>query len=976
MNIQELAAYELVEEKELQDIKSNGYLLRHKKSGARISVVSNEDDNKVFYIAFRTPPENSTGVTHIIEHSVLCGSDRFPVKDPFVELAKGSLNTFLNAITYPDRTVYPVASCNEKDFQNLMHVYLDAVFHPNIYRKEEIFKQEGWHYELEGKEEPITINGVVYNEMKGAFSSPEGVLDRMILNSLFPETAYRHESGGDPEVIPELTYDYFLDFHSRFYHPSNSYIYLYGNMDIEAKLKFLDEEYLSRYDAITLDSDIQPQPAFHMPVEINKNYSLSSSESEKDHTYLSYNAVIGKVLDKKLCMAFDVLDYALINAPGAPLKKVLIDAGIGKDIMGGYDDTTLQPIFSVVAKNANYEDKEKFLRIIRETLEEQVKSGINKKALRAGLNSAEFKFREADFGSYPKGLIYGLDCMETWIYDDSKPFAQLEALDAFAFLKSQAETGYFEELIQKYLLDNNHSSVVCILPEKGLNAKTEEALARKLATYKESLSNAEIEQLISDTAALKEYQDEPSTKEDLEKIPLLTRADIKKEAAPFDHEEEYYKDTLLLKHEMFTGGIIYLNFLFDLANIKQEDVPYLGLIKAVLGYVDTEKHTYADLANEINLSTGGISSYISVYPKLSAYGDLTAKFEVRAKLLPEKLEETLSLIKEILKESSFDDEKRLYEIIAQVKSRLQMSLSSAGHSVSAIRAMSYFSKSAKYNDMTGGIDLYRLIAEIEEHFDEKKSFVIEKLKSLLTAIFRAENMMVSITAEEKDIKSVKEKLPEFKECLYTQPAETQCVTQSCVITLEKRNEGFKDASQVQYVTRAGNFTEKGLKYTGALRVLKVILSYDYLWLNIRVKGGAYGCMSGFSRVGDCYLASYRDPNLKKTNEVYENAPEYIKNFTASERDMTKYVIGTISELDTPLNPFAKGLRSTSAYLSGLTYAMIQQERDEIIGAAAEDIRKLSDIVTAILSDDVICVIGSEEVLEAENEMFDHLVDLY
>lgn len=972
MKFQGLDAYELIREEKLADVNSIGYLFRHKKSGARISVVSNDDENKVFYIAFRTPPADSTGVTHIIEHTVLCGSDKFPVKDPFVELVKGSLNTFLNAITYPDKTVYPVASCNDKDFQNLMHVYLDAVFHPNIYKKEEIFKQEGWHYELESEDAPITINGVVYNEMKGAFSSPEGVLDRVILNSLFPDTAYQHESGGDPEVIPELTYENYLNFHQKYYHPCNSYIYLYGDMDIEEKLQFIDEEYLSDYEEISLDSAIQMQKPFDHPVEVTKEYSIASSESEEDNTYISYNAVIGTTLDKKLCMSFDVLDYVLLNAPGAPLKKALLDAGIGKDIMGSYDDGTLQPLFSIVAKNANYEDKDRFVAVIRKTLQEQVDQGLNKKALLAGINSNEFKFREADFGSYPKGLIYGLDCMDSWLYDDNEPFLYLEAIEVFRFLKEQVETDYFEKLIQTYLLDNTHVSVTSILPKQGLNAKNEAALAKKLQAYKDSLSKEEVQQLIADTAHLKQYQDEPSPKEDLEKIPMLTRADMKKEAAPFQNEEEYFSDTLLLKHTMFTGGITYLNLMFDLGGIAEEDVPYLGLLKAVLGYVDTKEHSYADLANDINLVTGGIASYISVYPRLKNYGDFTAKYEIRAKLLAEKTKETFALIKEILSSSSLADERRLYEIVAQVKSRLQMSLSSGGHSVSAIRAMSYFSKSAKYNDMTGGIALYRLVAEIEEHFDKKKEAFAAKLSELMQKIFCKENLMISITAEEAGTEAVKKQLDDFTSCLNPKQEEVSAKAIVC----EKKNEGFLDASQVQYVSRAGNFSQKGYAYTGTLRILKVILSYDYLWLNVRVKGGAYGCMSGFNRTGDCYFASYRDPNLEKTNEIYEHTPEYLESFDVDERDMTKYIIGTISELDTPLNPAAKGMRSTSAYLSGLTYEMIQKERDEIIGAQSADIRKLADLIRAVLADQCLCVIGSEDALKAKEDMFEHLETLY
>lgn len=972
MKIQGLDAYELIQEQNLKDVNSTGYLFRHKKSGARISVVSNDDENKVFYIAFRTPPCDSTGVTHIIEHTVLCGSDKFPVKDPFVELVKGSLNTFLNAMTYPDKTVYPVASCNEKDFQNLMHVYLDAVFHPNIYKKEEIFKQEGWHYELEEKDGPITINGVVYNEMKGAFSSPEGVLDRMIFNSLFPDTAYQHESGGDPEVIPQLTYEDYLNFHKKYYHPSNSYIYLYGDINIEEKLRFLDEEYLSDYEAITLDSEIHPQKAFEKPVEVTKTYSLSSAESEEDNTYLSYNAVVGDVLDKKLCMAFDILEYALLTAPGAPLKKALLDAGIGKDIMGSFDDSTLQPIFSVVAKNANYEDKDRFLKVIKDTLEAQVAKGLNPKALLAGINSSEFKFREADFGAYPKGLIYGLDCMESWLYDDDQPFLHLEAIAEFQFLKEQVGTGYFEQLIQKYLLDNTHVSITSILPEKGLNAKMDEMLAKKLEDYKKGLTEQEIKQLLEDTIHLKQYQDEPSDKEDLKKIPMLSREDLKKEAAPFQNAEEDFQGTLLLKHEMFTSGITYVNLMFDLAQIPEEDVPYLGVLKAILGYVDTKNYSYADLANEINLVTGGVSSYIAVYPSLQKRDDFIAKYEVRARLLEEKTGQAFALFEEILTTSSLKDEKRIYEIIAHIKSRLQMSLSSAGHSVSAIRAMSYFSKSARYNDMTGGIALYRLIADLEKNFEEKKEEFFNKIQELIRKVFCSENMMISITADESGIATVKEAIPTLKSCLYTEKSDKT----ECVIHCEKKNEGFKDASQVQYVSRAGNFMDQGYEYNGALRILKVILSYDYLWLNIRVKGGAYGCMSGFSRMGDCYFSSYRDPNLRKTNEIYEKTPEYLENFAVEERDMTKYIIGTISDLDTPLNPSARGLRSTSAYLSGLTYEMAQQERDEIIGAQIKDIQSLSGLVKAVLDAGCLCVIGSEEALEAEKEMFENLVDLY
>lgn len=972
MKIQDLSAYEIIKEQKLEDLNSKGYLLRHKKSGARISVISNDDENKVFYIGFRTPPKDSTGVAHIIEHTVLCGSDKFPVKDPFVELVKGSLNTFLNAITYSDKTVYPVASCNDKDFANLMDVYLDAVFHPNIYKKKEIFKQEGWHYELEDQDAPITINGVVYNEMKGAFSSPEGVLDRLVLNSLFPDTPYSNESGGDPERIPESTYENYLEFHKTYYHPSNAFIYLYGNMDIVEKLVWLDKEYLCNYEEITVDSKIPLQKPFDAPREVREKYSIASDESTEDNTYISYNMAIGTTLDPKLYLAFDVLDYALLNAPGAPLKKALLDAKIGKDIMGSYDSSTYQPIFSVAAKNANPEQKEEFVRIIRDTLKEQVEKGINKKALLAGINSSEFKYREADYGQFPKGLIYGLQSLDSWLYDEKEPFMHLEAAPVFAFLKEMTKTDYFEKLIQEYMLDNTHVSIVMIEPECGLNAKKEKKLEEQLAAYKASLSADEIKALIEDTAHLKQYQEEPSPKEDLEKIPMLKRSDMKKEASPFINEVRDCDGTTVLFHEMFTNRINYLDFLFDVTDLSEEEIPYLGILKAVLGYMNTSRYGYADLANEINLYTGGVSSSIGVYPSVKKPDSYQAKYEVRTKVLYENTDKAMDIIKDILGTTDITDEKRLYEILAQAKSRLQMSLSSAGHSVSAIRAMSYFSKTAYYNDMTGGIALYRVIADYEEHFDEKKGMLIERLDALRKKIFCKERLMVSLTADREGYDAAVKEIGGLKEILGSGAPQAAVPVLNCV----KKNEGFLDASQVQYVSRAGNFVKRGFSYTGALRILKVILSYDYLWLNVRVKGGAYGCMSGFMRNGDSYFTSYRDPNLGKTNEIYEKTPEYLKNFDADERDMTKYIIGTISDLDTPLNPSAKGSRSLSAYLTGVTYADVQKERDEVINAEPENIRALADLIEAVLSDHNLCVIGNEDAVKKEKALFDTIEKLY
>ncbi len=974
MKLSELTAYELLGEQELKDIHSMGYILRHKKSGARITVISNDDENKVFYIGFRTPPEDSTGVPHIIEHTVLCGSDKYPVKDPFVELVKGSLNTFLNAITYPEKTIYPVASCNNADFQNLMSVYMDAVFHPDIYKHREIFEQEGWHYELEDEDAPVTINGVVYNEMKGAFSSPDDVLERLILNSLFPDTSYANESGGDPEHIPELTYEQYLNFHRKYYHPCNSYIYLYGDMDVAEKLRWMDEEYLGKYEQIELDSAIRMQKPFTAPVEIVKPYPVASGETLTDNSYLSYNVVVGTVLDKKLYQAFDVLDYALLSAPGAPLKQALIDAGIGMDIGGGYDNSTLQPVFSVIAKNANPEQKEQFLQVIRETLQAQVADGIDQNALLAGINSSEFRFREADFGQFPKGLLYGIQCLDSWLFDDMQPFMHLEALDTYQFLKDQIGTGYYEELVKTYLLDNPHASVVITVPEQGLGAKRDAALEKKLAEYKAGLSREERKKLIADTKHLKQYQEEPSPKEDLEKIPRLTRADLKKEAAPLLNREIETEGVSIVAHEMDTNGIDYLTYLFDVCDILPEDLPYLGILKAVLGYVDTDDHSYAALANEINMYTGGIGSSIGIYPNVKKQGEIGLYYEVRTKVLASRLPDAMRLIKEILLTSHLADEKRIYEILAQLKSRLQAGLSASGHSVAYTRALSYFSTAAYCQDATAGIACYRVIADYEEHFEEKKQQLMEKLSSLVKTIFTAERMLVSATCEESEIPAVTQASAALKNVLYVpdQPGKNRSMPS---YPLAKKNEGFMDASQVQYVARAGNYAAHGFSYHGALRILKVILGYDYLWINVRVKGGAYGCMNGYMRNGDTYFVSYRDPNLLATNEIYDGIPAYLEKFDADEREMTGYIIGTISDMDTPMNPSAKGARSMTAYLQELDYETLSKERSQIIGAQPADIRALKPLIASVLSDGSLCVIGNEDVLTSEKQMFETLESL-
>ena len=969
-NIEQLAAYEVKQQRVLGELSSTGTVLEHKKTGARIFLITNEDENKVFTIGFRTPPADDTGLPHILEHSVLCGSDKFPLKDPFVELVKGSLNTFLNAMTYPDKTVYPVASCNEKDFQNLMDVYMDAVLHPNIYHEEKIFMQEGWHYELEDADAPLIYNGVVYNEMKGAYSSPESLLQRGIQQALFPENCYGRDSGGDPAAIPGLTYEQFLDFHRKFYHPSNSFIYLYGDMDMAEKLTWLDEAYLSRYEHRDVDSHISSHPAFTEPKEVELFYSITEDEPEEDATYLSVNTVVESELDARLYMAFQILEYTLLDAPGAPLKQELLDAGIGQDIMGGYESGIRQPYFSVTAKGTNRDRRGEFLAVVKGTLRRLADQGINRKSLLAGINFFEFKYREADFGSAPKGLMYGLQCFDSWLYDGD-PMMHLVYEETFAFLKKAVTEGYFEQLIRDYLLDNPYEAVVIVSPKKGLTAAEDEALNQRLAARKASLTKAERDHIIAETKALKEYQDTPSTPDQMAKIPLLKRDDIRKEAEQFHWCEKEAGGIKVLHHNFFTSGIGYLKLLFDTSVIPQEDLFYVGLLKSVLGSVNTRHYSYSDLTSEIHLNSGGVDFSVTSYMKMGDQERFTGAFVASVRVIYDRLDFGFSILSEILTGSQLDDEKRLGEVINETRSRAKMRMESSGHSAAVSRGTSYFSSTSWYNEMTGGTAYYHFLENLAKNYEQEKRSIIAKLREVSKRLFTASNLLVNYTADDEGYRYLPEALGQLTKDL---PVGSD-VRYPFVYSPENKNEGFKTASQVNYVARCGDFKAAGFAYTGVLKILQVIMSYDYLWLNVRVKGGAYGCMSGFGRSGEGYFVSYRDPNLKETNAIYEGIISYLENFQVDERDMTKYVIGSISNLDTPLTPSVKGARGLSAYLSGITGEMMQKERDQILNATAADIRALAPIVQAILDTGSFCVVGNAEKIEANREMFGRIDNL-
>lgn len=1103
--IAKLSAYTIEKQTFLHDINSDALLLRHKKSGARVLVMPNADDNKVFYIGFRTTPTDSTGVAHIIEHTVLCGSRDFPIRDPFIELVKGSLNTFLNAMTYPDKTVYPVASCNERDFRNLMHVYLDAVFYPNIYRTRHIFEQEGWHYEpvpendpetgeplIDGKtnapvykKDPatgrpvLTVNGVVYNEMKGVMSSPDDVLAREMTTALYPHTTYANESGGDPQNIPDLTYEAYLDFHRRYYHPSNSYIYLYGDMDMVERLTYLDEAYLSHFDVLDVNSHIDDEPAFTAPVETVKPYSIMEDEEEQGKTMLAA-ALSLPGRDPELDAAFKVLDYVLCDAEGAPLKKALLAKGIGTDVSSVYENGLNQPIWSITARFTEADKKDEFRKTIREVLEGIVRDGFDHDALLAGINYHEFRYREADFGSYPKGLVFGLSALDTWLYDENEPWQELTEGDIYQGLRTKIGSGYFTKLVQQYFLDNPHRATVVLVPEKGLSERIEQENADKIAAYANGLSDVQLDAILKEEQDLRVWQQTPADPADIAKIPLLSRSDlsdvpplvdnrveaiISKEpvsnvdfesgcanasnagsvaedssiesvahADKTDQTEKAGTDfadntpvskvirnvvpaadgnVLLVRHEEFTDGINYVSLQFDLADLPQKYFALLPVYKTVFSILSTKDHDYAALSNRIDIETGGLSCGATTYQIEHDFAHYKFLFDVSVKALQPSLPAAFDLITEIITRTDFTDTARIREVLEEEYAGMTMDLQSSGHVTAATRAESYFSETSAISDAMGGIDAYHMLRALLKDFDDRKTDLVRTLQEMNHWIFRPDHfVLVDSTGTEADTKAVAPLARELYEALeqYTQESVTDAADSASAevkaaskitsetgdtvcnvtvnaagdmaddmkpftLTLGRKNEGFETAGRVNYVCRAGNFKKDGLDYTGAFRVLKVIMGYTYLWDRIRVKGGAYGCMSGFGPDGDAMFVTYRDPHIVTSIKTFEAAADYVRNFDADERAMTQYVIGAMSSYLRPMTPSTFGRYSLANYFGGRTDEDQKQELLQVLNCTQKDIRALAAQLDAFLSDECLCVVGSAASIEMHKKHFDHIEKL-
>ena len=951
----------------IDEINGTAYEMKHEKSGARLIYIDSPDSNKVFNIAFRTTPHNSTGVAHIMEHSVLCGSRKFPLKEPFVELVKGSLNTFLNAMTYPDKTMYPVASKNDKDFHNLMDVYLDAVFYPRVREDAEIVMQEGWHYELENADDELTYKGVVFNEMKGVYSSPDSVLERQMMRELFPDTTYGVDSGGDPDYITDLTYEEFQEFYRVHYHPSNSYIFLYGDMNIEEQLAFLNDEYLSHFDAIAVHTEVALQAPFTEGKVVSYPYSVGSEEPTDNRTLHSFAYVLPDVTPEH-SLAFEVLTHALLTSPAAPLKQALVKAGIGSDVSGYYLDSIRQPMWTVQATGSNLDKQADLQRIVESTLQELCDKGLDKELLEASLNSIEFALRESDFGGRPIGLAYIIRMMDNWLYDND-PLELLHYEEALTNIRNGLAGTYFEDLIRHSILNNNHKVLVSIYPERGLQERKDAEVKEHLVAVKANMTKEEIDAIVEQTKRLKIRQETPDSDEALASIPLLELSDLNPNMEAVERRESKIGNTTVHFVPTFTKGINYVGLYFKLNCLTEDELFYADILSDILGRVDTSERGYEALAKDINMNLGGLSSDITAISKDGKRDEFTPLMIVRAKALHSKLPDLCRLINEVVQKADYSDDQRLTELVQESKAIWDNEAFRRGNSIVSQRVMAQVSAVGKFRD-NGNLGYYQKISELASN-PAALPLLPEKLAEVARKIFRANNVDIMFVGEEGELEAFENLMKPLVETWDT----TELSNDVLQITRLSGNDGIVTAGKVQYVAQGGNFIDHGFKHVGPMSVLETILRYEYLWIRIRVQGGAYGAFANFYDDGNMIFCSYRDPNLLETLDVYKELPQYLRDFTLTDREMRKYIIGTMSSLDLPMTPALRGPRAMGMYFSGAKLEDKVEFRKQVIACKPEDIVALADVVEPVLNDNHICTMGNEQKIKDAGNVFDNIVSL-
>lgn len=963
--------FKFINQEKIKEIDTEVLRFEHEKTGAELLVLENDDDNKVFSVTFRTPPMNDRGVAHILEHSVLCGSQKYPVKEPFVELMKGSLQTFLNAMTFPDKTMYPVASRNRKDFHNLMNVYMDAVFFPRI--TPETFMQEGWHYELENPKADIVYKGVVFNEMKGVFSSPENVLDRYLAHSLFPKTTYGYESGGDPNSIPDLTYEEFKSFHQKYYHPSNSRIFLYGDGDTAEYLKFLNEGYLNRFERLEVDSQIKMQRRFSKPKRKEVVYAVSKEESLEKKVFVVVGLKLGRSTDVEHCLAMEILSHILLGTSAAPLRKALLESNLGTEVIGGgFDDNRVETIFAVGLKGAERDDEQKILDLIFHTLQDLAENGIGENQIKASVNTIDFKLREANFGGFPKGIIYNIQALGSWLYG-SDPVGHLKYEAVMKKIKRKSQQGYFEKLIRKHFINNNHRSVVVLTPQSGLNEKQEAKIRKALRKKKKSLSEKEVQSLVEKTQTLQELQAAPDLPETLATLPSLQLKDVEKKVPVFPCEIKKQNSPKILFHDLFTNKIAYTQMCFNADRVPQDMVQYLPLLGRLVMSMGTNKRDYVEMAQQIGIHTGGISASHFSSVTLNDRDRILSYLNFNGTALLEKSVELFDLYGELIHERNFGNSKRLVEIIRSAKANMEASIVPNGNQYVLSRLQSYHSRLGKFDELTDGITYYRFLEQLLQRAEKDPAEVADKFQRVAQMVFTRDNLLANITCDAKGYSKLEKKIVGLAEAL------PEGSGSAAPLNFESGavNEAFITASTVQYVGKGANLYDLGFEFSGKFDALKAILRTGFLWDRVRVQGGAYGSSMSFDHyTGDFGLVSYRDPNLMETLAVYDEISDFLTHLDLSRGELEKIIIGCVGNFDPPLSPDRKGSISKVEHLTGMTEEFKQQRLDSLLSTRLADIKEYAGLFQKVKEEGTVCVLGNEDKIKKAAQRFDHMIQVF
>lgn len=935
------------------ELDTTAIIYEHLPTGAEILSLRNNDENKCFGIAFRTPPQDSTGIAHILEHTVLCGSEKYPVKDPFVQLLKGSLQTFLNAFTYPDKTCYPVASTNLKDFHNLVGVYLDAVFKPRI--TPDFFMQEGWHYHLEELDHPLEYKGVVYNEMKGVYSSPESVLMEASQQSLFPDTTYGLDSGGKPEIIPQLTYEAFQEFHTTLYHPSNARIVFYGDDPEEQRLQLLSD-YLDTYTKIVPASTIELQPAFAQPKRVTRSYAVSENEPDPTPMF-TLNWVLPSPTTAETHFRFTLLDHILLGTPASPLRKALIESGLGEDLTGGGLETHLkQMVFSVGLKGVQNENLEKAETLIFDTLKQLTTNGIDKQDIEAALNSFEFDLRENNSGGFPRGLALWLKSLNGWIYG-ADPLELIAFEKPLQQIKTAAQqSGFFEELIRTHFLENNHRSTVTLQPDPNLAAEIETAEEQKLARLKEQMSPEQILEIQQQTKDLLTLQETPDSEAAIATLPLLNRTDLEPTVKSPARQQHTHQDLTILQHPLFTNGILYFDFGINLDVLTKDEIPYTSLLGNLYLEMGTEKEDYSQLSQRIATQTGGIYGTPYTVPH-EKQNESVLRFFIRGKCMLSKTDELLAIYADILLRPRFDNAERFKQIVLEHKADIESSVIPRGHSAVMTRLKAHDHPAHTITEQIGGIDALFFARQLLQEIETNWPAVEKRLHTIHQKLISKNGLLINITADAAALKSIIPKIEQFAAQLPTASATpTKRTTQPY-----PASEALLVPSRINFVGAAANLYTHGYQLHGSSLVITRYLQTAWLWEKIRVQGGAYGGMCAFDqRSGTFSFASYRDPNLEESIWVYQQTGQFLQDLKLDEAELTRALIGAIGQLDSHLLPDANALTSTKRYLIGYTDEQRQQFRDQVLSTNQSHFNQFGELLTRAFATPRLAVLCDHE----------------